>query len=112
MGGASSVEANVGSFAIMRYDNINEITIDDKGRLRIYPEKERFNGIYRLTKEVSWNNEESFLYSQKPIEWSYLDWYNHICTVLKEDSNCELKITEATIWNNIPVSLKEEILSQ
>ena len=111
MGRASGFKEDIGSVVVMESDNIKEINIDAIGRLRIYPENKEFNGIYRLAKEVHWDNEGLFLYSPKPREWSYLDWYHHIFQVIKTDFDCLLIFTNATVWTNVPISLKEEILS-
>jgi hypothetical protein len=93
----------------MKADNITEIKIDDLDRLCIFPEKEEFTLIWRSATEVHWDIENSFLYSPKPMEWSYFDWYRHIVSVAKE-CGCELLLTEDTIWINIPNSLKQQIM--
>ena len=93
----------------MKTDNIKEIKIDISGRLCIYPEQEEFTHIWRSATEVHWDIKNSFLYSPKPREWSYFDWYKHIISVAKE-CGWELFLTEDTIWINIPHSLKQQIL--
>lgn len=95
----------------MKTDNIKQIEIDESGRLRIYPENERFTLIYRSAAEVHWDNKEDFLFSPMPREWSYLDWYKHIISVVKDEYGCELLPTDNTTWINIPPQLKEEIKS-
>ena len=96
----------------MTEDEIVEIGIDDKERLYIRPDKERFPLIYRTATEVHWDNNGLFLYSPKPREWTYLDWYKHITGVIIIECNCKLILTERTIWSNIPVVLKEQINGQ
>ncbi|MFM7895444.1 MAG: hypothetical protein ACKO8L_05815, partial [Flavobacterium sp.] len=59
----------------MRFDEIIEIGIDELERLYIKPKKEKFTLIYRTATEVHWDNEKHFLYSPKPKDWTYLDWY-------------------------------------
>lgn len=93
----------------MTTDNIKSIEIDDMGRLRISPEKECFDFIYRAAAEVHWDNKENFLFSPKPREWSYFDWYKHIVSLIKTECNCDLLLTDNTTWTNIPPSLKEQI---
>lgn len=93
----------------MQTDDIKEIMIDESGRLRIYPSKEKLSMIWRSATEVHWDVEGSFLYSPKPREWSYLDWFKHIINVIKNETNCQLIPTENTLWVNIPTSLKEEM---
>lgn len=50
----------------MTIDKILEIGIDNKERLFIKPDKERFSLIYRTATEVHWDNNGLFLYSPKP----------------------------------------------
>ena len=92
----------------MTTDHIKEIKIDHSGRLCIFPEREKFSMIWRTATEVNWNNNEFFLYSPKPREWSYFDWFKHIIEVIKE-VNCELLISNSTSWVNIPITLREQI---
>jgi hypothetical protein len=96
----------------MNEDEILEIGIDYKERLYIRPNKERFTLIYRTATEVHWDNNGLFLYSPKPREWTYFDWYKHITGVTEIECNCKLILTDQTIWTNIPVELKEQINGQ
>jgi len=90
----------------MRFDEIIEIGIDDLERLYVKPKKEKFTLIYRTATEVHWDNEKQFLYSPRPKDWTYLDWYEHILKVVRKEGNCELLINEHTIFNNISNHLK------
>jgi hypothetical protein len=92
----------------METDKITEIGIDTTERLYIKPENVKFTLIYRTATEVHWDNEGLFLYSPKPKDWSYLQWFKHIINVA-EDCNCKLIITENTKWKNISDELKNEI---
>ena len=93
----------------MRTDKIIEMEIDDSGRLLIKPDTEKFTMIYRSASEVHWDNNKDCLYSPKPREWSYLDWYKHIVTLIETDCNCRLLISESTKWINITEDLKTKI---
>lgn len=93
----------------MRTDKIKKIEIDESGRLLITPETERFTMIYRSAAEVHWENKMNSLYSPKPREWSYFEWYKHIVSLILIDCNCRLLIAESTEWLNIPEDLKAEI---
>ena len=93
----------------MERDEIIEIGIDDKERLYLKPASKAFPYIYREAAEVHWDSKENFLYSPKPREWSYLDWYKHIIKIVSGLS-CELFITDNTHWVNIPVNLKAQII--
>jgi len=90
-------------------DKIIKIEIDDAGKLHLKPERTKFTLIYRTATEVHWNSESKTLYSLKPREWSYLDWYNHIVNVAKEEYNCEFILSDDTEWVNIPTDLKNKI---
>ncbi|WP_375323661.1 hypothetical protein [Flagellimonas sp. GZD32] len=91
-------------------DKIKRVEIDDLGRLHLKPEKQKFNLIYRLSQEIHWDDKYGTLYSPKPRDWSYLDWYKQIIEVIFADCNTELSLTNTTEWINIPSSLKNEIL--
>ncbi len=111
MGCAGSIEKDVGKFVNMKSDEIKEILIDESGRLRIYPSKEKFSMIWRSATEVHWDVEGSFLYSPKPREWSYFDWYKRILGSIKSEYGYILLLTKNTTWDNIPIYLKEEIVN-
>ncbi|MDA3945516.1 MAG: hypothetical protein PF439_02405 [Helicobacteraceae bacterium] len=94
----------------MEKDEILQIGIDENKRLFIIPKTKSFPYIYRETMEVHWNSEGKFLYSPKPREWSYIEWYTQILKAVKEQS-CILTITENTQLVNIPEELKNEIIN-
>lgn len=94
----------------MNLDKILEIGIDDQERLYIKPEKERFTLIYRSATEVHWDAIGMFLYSPKPREWSYFNWYKHIVSVALDEYRFKLKLAPGTNWINIPEELKTEIV--
>ena len=93
----------------MTKDNISEIGIDKLERIYIKPEMKRFTLIYRTATAVHWDNGGFFLYSPKPKEWSYFDWYKHILGVVKTECNCKLILTDKTNWSNIPIELRGKI---
>ena len=81
----------------MKEDFITIVEIDSTDRLHIKPGFEKFTMIYRTATEVHWDNEKSTLYSPKPRDWSYLEWYLHIVGVAKSE------------WINISEDLKNKI---
>ncbi|MEX6690097.1 hypothetical protein QTN47_21490 [Danxiaibacter flavus] len=91
-------------------DKILEIGIDNSGRLFIKPWKEHFTLIYRTATEVHWDNNDLFLYSPKPREWTYFDWFKHITGVAETECNCKLLLNDQTIWTNIADELKQQII--
>ena len=93
-----------------RLDEIIEVGIDENERLFIKPKNESFTLIYRTSTEVHWDGKGFFLYSPKPREWSYYDWYRHITNVTEKECNCKLMLTPRTTWTNIPYDLKKQII--
>ncbi|RYE59105.1 MAG: hypothetical protein EOP48_01985 [Sphingobacteriales bacterium] len=91
-------------------DNIKEVGIDEKERLFIKPEKATFPLIYRTATEVHWDDKDKFLYSPKPNDWTYLDWYKQIIGVVETECNYKLKLTNTTIWTNISNDLRKQII--
>lgn len=94
----------------MTTDKILEIGIDDTDRLFIKPESERFTFIYRTATEVHWNSNGLFLYSPKPREWTYFDWFKQITDVTERECSCKLILTDQTVWTNISDELKRQII--
>lgn len=95
-----------------RQDEVIEVGIDKNERLFIRPKNERFTLIYRTATEVHWDEKELYLYSPKPREWSYYDWFRHIIDVADKECNCKLVLTHRTIWTNIENELKKQIIEK
>jgi hypothetical protein len=89
-------------------DLILEIGIDKKERLYVKPENESYPTIFLEGVEVQWDDEGRFLYSPKPREWSYFDWFTHILSVADPVAD-SLMISEETKWKEIPEELKFRI---
>ena len=54
---------------------------------------------------------EKTLYSPKPKNWSYLDWYSlHIVDVIRRENFVRLELTDKTEWIDIPKTVKKNIL--
>ncbi len=94
----------------MKADPITQIGIDDQGRLLIKPKSLTYSMIYREANGVQWDSQKKHLYSEKPREWSYLDWFKQIINTADPDGT-DLKITNKTEWTNIPEQLQSEILN-
>lgn len=94
----------------MTTDNIIAVGIDKEGRLFIKPQTKRFTLVWRSATEVHWNDKEAYLYSPKPREWSYFDWYKHMVEVIAKNYNCKLLIVNDADWLNVPDELKSQIL--
>lgn len=94
----------------MKTDNIEEIRIDESGKLIVKPRKEDFRCIYRAAMEVNWNNDGKYLYSPKPKKWSYSMWFKQIHAAAKDEYGVSLKISNETRWENIDAALKKSII--
>jgi hypothetical protein len=84
------------------------MAIDEAGRLCVRPASARFPFIWREAMEVHWDTQGNFLYSPKPREWSYADWFRQILAAAREQAYV-LQITDSTEWRNIPPALRREI---
>lgn len=92
----------------MTTDSIAEVGIDDQERLFVRPSTAQLPFIYREAVEVHWDSTRQCLYSPKPREWSYLQWFQHILSAAELQS-LQLQLTPTTLWSNIADELKEEI---
>jgi hypothetical protein len=97
----------------MDNDAISEIGIDDKDRLYVMPLTKTFPYIYREAMEVGWDDEGRYLFaptSPRAQLATPIWWFQRILGAAKEQA-CELRIKPETKWHNIPVELKNEIVS-
>ena len=94
----------------MKEDGISDISIDDEGKLRVYPASSAYDYIYRSAAEVHWNKEGKYLYSPRPREWDYSTWFAQIINAVKSEYGVLLKMNESTEWKNIPGRTKEKII--
>lgn len=92
-------------------DEIIEIAIDENERLLVKPKNTSFTLIYRTATEVHWDEKLLLLYSPKPREWTYLNWYQHIINVAEVECNTKLILTARTVWTNITQDLKKQIIA-
>lgn len=93
----------------MRNDIISKVSIDEDGRLCIWPVQERFDLIYRSAAEVHWDRDGKFLFSPRPREWSYLDWFQQIVSVALDEYGVRLSTSPETEWVNVEPSLQKDI---
>ena len=92
----------------MTTDSIAEVGIDEQERLYIRPSTATFPYIYREAVEVHWEPNRHHLHSPKPREWTYMQWFQHIIGAAALQS-FDLRITDSTVWTNIPDSLRAEM---
>jgi hypothetical protein len=94
----------------MEIETIKAIGINEQEQLYIKPCTKQFTLIWRSATKVHWNDKERYLYSPKPIEWSCLDWYKHIVSVIVDEYNYKLIVVEDTMWHNVYDALKSQII--
>ena len=97
------IDSDVPDWFNRHKDTIAEIAIDNEGRLRIVPSTNIYPKIHREAVEVNWDEAERFLYSPKPRDWSYLDWFKHIINTAGD-----LSLTPDTKWTNVPEELRRQ----
>ena len=107
-GGASDLDRYAGNN--MTEDIISEISIDNEARLRVYPSTSTYDYIYRAACEVNWDKEGKFLYSPKPREWTYFNWFTQIVAAVKSEYGNLLIITNNTVWSKISEETESEII--
>ena len=95
----------------MQEDKISEVGIDEEEQLFVKPETQKFPFIYRESMQVSWDSKNRCLYSPRPIDWSYVDWFKQIIKASKAQG-FTLRISEETVWNNIPDNLRTRMLNE
>ena len=91
-------------------DNIIEIGIDDKLGIYIKPETATFPLIWRSASGVHWNDRKNILCSTNQSDWTHLQWYKQIIGAVFDEYGYQFKLTDKTIWNNIPEDLKRSII--
>jgi len=68
-----------------------------------------FQFIYRAAMEVEWDDVERCFYTPVPQELSYGDWWLKVLAAVESEMGVALKIDGATIWEDVPPSVEQEI---
>jgi len=93
----------------MTEDTIAEIGIDEAGRLYVRPSANSFEHIWRAAMEVTWDESKRRLFSPKPREWTYADWFKQILAAAADEYGASLTLTSDTAWINVSDTLRSEI---
>jgi hypothetical protein len=93
----------------MVIDEILEVRIDADGKLLVRPQVHTFPHIYRAAMQVGWDPDNRTLFSPKPREWSYLQWFRQIVAAASDEYGVRLVIAPQTAWFNVPDTLRAEI---
>lgn len=97
----------------MDRDRINEIGIDERGRLYVTPRSHEFPFIYREAMEIGWDDLGKFLHAPPPPRselWPSVRWFQQIVAAAKTQ-DCDLFISPETTWRNIPDNVRQVIMS-
>jgi hypothetical protein len=93
----------------MLEDEIVEVGIGQDGGLYVRPTNQSFPYVYRAAMEVGWDPVRGALFSPKPRESSYLDWFRQILAAVADEYRVCLKLCAATAWSNVPEALRKQI---
>jgi hypothetical protein len=92
-----------------RQELVDEVRIDESGRLLVRPRTRDFSHIYRSATGVHWDPQAGHLYAPTPKEWSHFDWYTQIAGAIASEYGCRLVLDEQTSWVNVPTDLQQRI---
>ena len=84
----------------MHRDEIARIEIDALGRLLVFPAVAEFPLIYREAMEVGWDPALRCLFSPKPREWTYANWFGQLISATAQQG-WQLAVTPSTAWVNV-----------
>ena len=96
----------------MEIEEISKIEILENGEMFVVLAsggKPMYQYIYREAAEVYWDNEVKGFKAPTPRKWSHSDWFKQIVSVVASGLGVTLKLSNATIWVNVPKQTKAEI---
>lgn len=91
--------------------SILEIGIDAAGSLYVKPDGATFPMVYRAAMQVGWDAAHERLFSPKPVEWTYRQWFKQIVGAVFEEYGVKLCLAADTVWTNVPDAVRDEIRS-
>lgn len=92
-----------------RQELVDEVRIDELGRLLVRPRTRDFSHIYRSATGVHWDPQAGHLSAPTPKEWSHFGWYTQIAGAIASEYGCRLTLEKQTSWVNIPFDPKRRI---
>jgi hypothetical protein len=96
----------------MEIEEISKIEIQENGEMFVVLAsggKPMYQYIYREAAEVYWDNEVKGFKAPTPRKWNHSDWFKQIVSVVASGLGVTLKLSNATIWVNVPKQTKAEI---
>jgi hypothetical protein len=109
---AGSLHFNKLLSVTMEIEEISKIEILENGEMFVVLAsggKPMYQYIYREAAEVYWDNEVKGFKAPTPRQWSHSDWFKQIVSVVASGLGVTLKLSNATIWVNVPKQTKAEI---
>jgi hypothetical protein len=94
---------------VARHEPVDEIRIDELGRLLVRPRTREFSHIYRSATGVHWDPQAGHLYSPTPKEWSHFAWYTQVAGAVASEYGYRLVLDVQTSWVNVPPNLEQQI---
>ena len=89
--------------------SILEVGIDPAGSLYVRPDSATFPMIYRAAMQIGWDESNARLFSPKPIELAYVQWFNQIVAAVFDEYGVKLCLATNTVWTDVPDPLRDEI---
>jgi len=96
----------------MEIEEISKIEILENGEMFVVLSsggKPMYQYIYREAAEVYWDNEVKGFKAPAPKKWSHTDWFKQIVSVAASGLAIELRLSNSTVWVNVPEQTKTEI---
>ena len=96
----------------MRTGAIAEVGIDDQRRVFVRPAAGDFEYVYRVAMEVYWDRATRRLsHPRPPRTWTPVQWFQQIIGAVADEYGVQLKLTDDTLWSNVPVDVQAQIIS-
>jgi len=89
--------------------DIEQVEIEQQGRLCVTPASGDFEMVYREAMEVYWDRDQRFLFSPIPREMTYPQWFSQIVLAVEYQNGVKLALTEHTRWIGVSESLRAEM---
>jgi hypothetical protein len=94
----------------MEQDTIAEVGIDEHKRL-CQTLKLTFPFVWRAAMEVYWDDERGRLFSPKPREWTYVNWFTQIVWAVADEYETWLQLTCETTRSNVSDHLRLQMIA-
>jgi hypothetical protein len=96
----------------MEIEEISKIEIMKSGEMFVVLAsggKPIYQYIYREAAGIYWDSEVKGFKASAPEKWTYTEWFKQIVSVVASCLGVTLKLSNFTVWVNVPEQLKAEI---